>query len=171
MIKIFQKFLISGIVLFLGSLFYFSLLALNLFSFSFMSCLTFLCGLLFLYVLFSLLLKQLVTMEVIQWTGLWNTYKDEFESEKNLLGGPLVPKAAEDLKLRIIEHVRLFIPKGIILSASIFYFYWSTDNTKCHIFFFLAEYFSCVKILFKDHLEKAFWSTVPQFTGLFHYCA
>ncbi|KAI0516159.1 hypothetical protein KFK09_008831 [Dendrobium nobile] len=53
---------------------------------------------------FRLLLKQLVTMEVIQWTSLWNMYKDEFESENNLLGGPLVPKAAEDLKLRIIEH-------------------------------------------------------------------
>lgn len=52
-----------------------------------------------------LLLKQLVTMEVIQWTSLWEMYKIEFENEKNLLGGPLGEKAAEDLKLRIIEHV------------------------------------------------------------------
>lgn len=56
-----------------------------------------------------LLLKQLVTMEVIQWTALWNDYKDEFENEKNLLGGSLVEKAAEDLKQRIIEHV-LYVP-------------------------------------------------------------
>ena len=53
----------------------------------------------------SLLLKQLVTMEVIQWTGLWEMYKDEFENEKSMLGGSLGAKAAEDLKLRIIEHV------------------------------------------------------------------
>ncbi|XP_020599063.1 26S proteasome non-ATPase regulatory subunit 12 homolog A-like [Phalaenopsis equestris] len=60
---------------------------------------------------FRLLLKQLMTMEVIQWTSLWNMYKDEFESEKNLLGGPLVPKAADDLKLRIIEHNILVVSK------------------------------------------------------------
>ncbi|KAL8139316.1 hypothetical protein V2J09_005337 [Rumex salicifolius] len=53
---------------------------------------------------FKTLLKQLVTMEVIQWTALWNAFKDEFENEKNMLGGPLVEKAAEDLKQRVIEH-------------------------------------------------------------------
>ena len=51
-------------------------------------------------------MKQLVTMEVIQWTALWNAYKDEFDNEKNILGGSLGEKAAEDLKQRIIEHVR-----------------------------------------------------------------
>ncbi|KAL8478862.1 hypothetical protein ACS0TY_030662 [Phlomoides rotata] len=56
---------------------------------------------------FRLLLKQLVTMEVIQWTALWNTFKDEFEKEKNMLGGALGEKAAEDLRLRVIEHVML----------------------------------------------------------------
>lgn len=53
-------------------------------------------------------MKQLVTMEVIQWTSLWNTYKDEFENEKHMLGGPLVDKAGEDLRQRIIEHVSFF---------------------------------------------------------------
>lgn len=53
----------------------------------------------------SFLLKQLITMEVIQWTALWETYRDEFENEKVMLGGSLGDKAAEDLKLRIIEHV------------------------------------------------------------------
>ncbi|XP_047971781.1 26S proteasome non-ATPase regulatory subunit 12 homolog A-like [Salvia hispanica] len=53
---------------------------------------------------FRLLLKQLVTMEVIIWTSLWNTFKDEFENEKNMLGGSLGEKAAEDLRLRVIEH-------------------------------------------------------------------
>lgn len=44
-------------------------------------------------------------MEVIQWTSLWNTFNDEFENEKNLLGGSLGDKAKEDLRQRIIEHV------------------------------------------------------------------
>ncbi|XP_059624408.1 26S proteasome non-ATPase regulatory subunit 12 homolog A-like [Cornus florida] len=60
---------------------------------------------------FRLLLKQLITMEVIQWTALWNTFKDEFENEKNMLGGPLGDKAAEDLRLRVIEHNILVVSK------------------------------------------------------------
>ncbi|XP_008806918.2 26S proteasome non-ATPase regulatory subunit 12 homolog A-like isoform X1 [Phoenix dactylifera] len=60
---------------------------------------------------FRLLLKQLVTMEVIQWTGLWEMYKNEFENEKNMPGGSLGAKAAEDLKLRIIEHNILVVSK------------------------------------------------------------
>ncbi|XP_074280680.1 26S proteasome non-ATPase regulatory subunit 12 homolog A-like [Silene latifolia] len=53
---------------------------------------------------FKLLLKQLLTKEVILWTTLWNEFEAEFASEKNLLGGPLGEKAAEDLKQRVIEH-------------------------------------------------------------------
>ncbi|KAF2293138.1 hypothetical protein GH714_037844 [Hevea brasiliensis] len=60
---------------------------------------------------FKVLLKQLVTMEVIQWTSLWNTYNDEFDTEKDLLGGSLGDKAAEDLKQRIIEHNILVVSK------------------------------------------------------------
>ncbi|XP_022747129.1 26S proteasome non-ATPase regulatory subunit 12 homolog A-like isoform X2 [Durio zibethinus] len=60
---------------------------------------------------FRLLLKQLVTMEVIQWTSLWNSYKDEFENERNMLGGSLADKAAEDLRHRIIEHNILVVSK------------------------------------------------------------
>ncbi|XP_052195784.1 26S proteasome non-ATPase regulatory subunit 12 homolog A-like [Diospyros lotus] len=60
---------------------------------------------------FRLLLKQLVTMEVIQWTSLWNTFKDEFENEKNMLGGPLGDKAAEDLRQRVIEHNILVVSR------------------------------------------------------------
>jgi 26S proteasome regulatory subunit N5 len=56
---------------------------------------------------FRLLLKQLVTMEVIQWTNLWEFFREEYDNEKNLVGGALGAKAAEDLKLRIIEHVLL----------------------------------------------------------------
>lgn len=48
-------------------------------------------------------------MEVIQWTSLWNTFKSEFENEKNFLGGALGDKAAEDLRQRIIEHVSICI--------------------------------------------------------------
>lgn len=43
-------------------------------------------------------------MEVIQWTALWDTYKNEFDSEM-VSGNFLSEKAAEDLKQRIIEHV------------------------------------------------------------------
>ncbi|KVI11759.1 Winged helix-turn-helix transcription repressor DNA-binding domain-containing protein [Cynara cardunculus var. scolymus] len=53
---------------------------------------------------FRSLLKQLITMEVIKWTELWNTFKDEFENEKNMLGGSLGDKAGEDLRERVIEH-------------------------------------------------------------------
>lgn len=60
-------------------------------------------------------------MEVIQWTALWNTFKDEFENEKNMLGGSLGEKAAEDLRLRVIEHVILF--KTNICLYSLIYFY------------------------------------------------
>ncbi|KAK3030869.1 hypothetical protein RJ639_037326 [Escallonia herrerae] len=57
------------------------------------------------------LLKQLITMEVIQWTALWSTFKDEFENEKNMLGGSLGDKAAEDLRQRVIEHNILVVSK------------------------------------------------------------
>ncbi|EYU31117.1 hypothetical protein ABFS82_08G235700 [Erythranthe guttata] len=60
---------------------------------------------------FKLLLKQLVTMEVIQWTVLWGTFQKEFENEKNMLGGSLDEKAAESLKLRVIEHNILVVSK------------------------------------------------------------
>ncbi|XP_074587236.1 26S proteasome non-ATPase regulatory subunit 12 homolog A-like [Curcuma longa] len=53
---------------------------------------------------FYYLLRPLVTMDVIHWASLWETYKHEFEFEKYLPGGALVPRAEEDLKLRIIEH-------------------------------------------------------------------
>ncbi|GJV77551.1 26S proteasome non-ATPase regulatory subunit 12 homolog A-like protein [Tanacetum coccineum] len=60
---------------------------------------------------FRSLLKQVITMEVIQWTALWTTFKDEFENEKNMLGGSLGDKAAEDLKERVIEHNILVVSK------------------------------------------------------------
>ncbi|KAH9604917.1 hypothetical protein KSS87_018642 [Heliosperma pusillum] len=61
--------------------------------------------------MFKLLLKQLVTMEVILWTTLWNKFEVEFVNEKNLLGGPLGEKAAEDLRQRVIEHNILVVSK------------------------------------------------------------
>lgn len=63
----------------------------------------------------------MITLEVIQWTSLWDMYRDEFDSEKNLLGGSLGGKAAEDLRQRIIEHVIIFIlPSSLSNSISIF---------------------------------------------------
>lgn len=47
-------------------------------------------------------------MEVIQWTALWNLFKDEFENEKNMLGGSLGDKAEENFRERVIEHVNIF---------------------------------------------------------------
>ncbi|KAL3745160.1 hypothetical protein ACJRO7_014295 [Eucalyptus globulus] len=38
---------------------------------------------------FRLQQKQLVTMEVIQLTALWSTFRDEFENEKNMFQGAL----------------------------------------------------------------------------------
>jgi len=49
-------------------------------------------------------------MEVIQWTSLWEFYRNEYENEK-LLGGALGAKTEEDLKLRIIEHNILVVSK------------------------------------------------------------
>lgn len=66
------------------------------------------------------MLKQLVTMEVIQWTALWNAYKDEFENEKEMLGGSLGDKAAEDLKQRIIEHVCFPLSPKCCVCVSVF---------------------------------------------------
>ncbi|KAE9610255.1 putative proteasome component (PCI) domain, 26S Proteasome non-ATPase regulatory subunit 12 [Lupinus albus] len=59
---------------------------------------------------FKLLLKQIVTMEVIQWTTLWDAYKTEFENE-NISGKSLGKEAAEDLRQRIIEHNILVVSK------------------------------------------------------------
>lgn len=53
-------------------------------------------------------------MEVIQWTALWNTFNKEFDNEKNMLGGPLGDKAAEDLRQRVIEHVICHYPLNYI---------------------------------------------------------
>ena len=85
-------------------------------------------------------------MEVIQWTALWNDYKDEFENEKNLLGGSLVEKAAEDLKQRIIEHV-LYIPFTILFTSSSFVHVVIVIQ---RFFFCYLEYSRCVEILLED---------------------
>nr|GMD72760.1 26S proteasome non-ATPase regulatory subunit 12 homolog A-like [Ipomoea batatas] len=60
---------------------------------------------------YLVLLKRLITMEVIQWTVLWKTFKDEFDNETNMLGGSLGDKAAKDLRLRVIEHNILVVSK------------------------------------------------------------
>ena len=72
---------------------------------------------LFMCAIQRFLLKQVVTMEVIQWTSLWNTYKDEFENEKSMLGGSLGDKAAEDLRQRIIEHVSFPLRTGQLIGC------------------------------------------------------
>lgn len=59
-------------------------------------------------------------MEVIQWTALWGTFKDEFENEKNMLGGSLDEKAAEALKLRVIEHVLVLKLTSLVLLFYLF---------------------------------------------------
>lgn len=113
----------------------------------------------------SFMLKQLVTMEVIHWATLWETYKDEFENEKNLLGGSLVPKAAEDLKLRIIEHVCIFY---WLLSSFLTCLFYCFLELKFYFVTF-SEYFGSVKVLFKDNLKTSLWITMPQFAGLVYH--
>lgn len=46
-------------------------------------------------------------MEVIRWVSFWEEYKNEFEQENTMPGGGLGERAAEDLRQRVIEHVRL----------------------------------------------------------------
>ena len=54
-------------------------------------------------------------MEVVQWTSLWGFFKNEYETEKNLLGGALGAKAAGDLKLSITDHVLLYVWSIVIV--------------------------------------------------------
>ncbi|CAI9780966.1 unnamed protein product [Fraxinus pennsylvanica] len=51
------------------------------------------------------------SFQVVQWTALWKTFKDEFENEKNMLGSSLSEKAAEDLRLRVTDHNIIVISK------------------------------------------------------------
>ena len=113
-----------------------------------------------------LLLKQLVTMEVIQWTSLWNAFMDEFENEKNLLGGSLGDKAAEDLKQRIIEHVIYFqfsyLGTIMEISSSIYCWVWLLILLQ-HVFF--SEYPCCFKVLLQDYCEETSRVIVSQHPG------
>ncbi|GJS54077.1 retrovirus-related pol polyprotein from transposon TNT 1-94 [Tanacetum coccineum] len=49
------------------------------------------------------LLKQVITMDVIQWTALWSTFKDEFENEKNMLIGCLIDV---DFRMHLSELIQ-----------------------------------------------------------------
>ena len=84
-------------------------------------------------------------MEVIQWTSLWEFFKDEYENEKNYLGGALGDKAAEDLKLRIIEHVW---PNFLFYICLLYYACWLSIEPQ---FFLCSEYIGCLQVLFKDY--------------------
>ena len=98
-------------------------------------------------------------MEVIQWTALWNSYKDEFENEKNMLGGSLGDKAAEDLKQRIIEHVRFLADT----SQSFLLPVWRTFDL---IYYFLfSEYSCCLKVLLEDYAKENCRALVSQYPG------
>ncbi|RYQ84799.1 hypothetical protein Ahy_B10g104274 isoform A [Arachis hypogaea] len=102
---------------------------------------------------FKLLLKQLVTMEVIQWTSLWDAYKNEFENEKNL-GKSLGEKAAEDLKERIIEHV--------IISNFTFPFAKDHPSHMVGNLGCILEYYCRIKVLCKDYFEETCRAFVSQ---------
>ncbi|KAL3524649.1 hypothetical protein ACH5RR_013021, partial [Cinchona calisaya] len=79
---------------------------------------------------FRLLLKQLITMEVIQWTYLWNAFKEEFDNENNMLGCSLADKAAEDLRIRVF-----------IVTIQ--------QKNSCN-----AEPSCCLKVVFTSNLEE-----------------
>lgn len=120
-----------------------------------------------------LLLKQLVTMEVIQWTTLWDTYKSDFENEK-ASGKSLGEKAAEDLRQRIIEHVNnwchyISSHPSILLVGIVWYalcFILLFVNINMEHFCYLSEYSCCIKILCKNYIEETCRAFVPQYTGL-----
>ncbi|KAJ7536401.1 hypothetical protein O6H91_12G067900 [Diphasiastrum complanatum] len=61
--------------------------------------------------IFCTLLKQFVTMEVINWVTFWENYQNEFEQEAKLSGGSLGDKAADSLRQRVIEHNILVVSK------------------------------------------------------------
>jgi 26S proteasome regulatory subunit N5 len=86
-------------------------------------------------------------MEVIQWTKLWEFFKDEYENEKNLLGGALGTKAAEDLKLRIIEHV-LFISLSLYVYLVPFLCACQLISTSCSIqnILVVSKYYSRITL-------------------------
>ena len=104
-------------------------------------------------------------MEVVQWTSLWNAYKDEFENEKSMLGGSLGDKAAEDLRQRVIEHVsfpwRTGQLGGCCFTCQCFYHYSFAIYSLP-----FSEHSCCFKILRKDHLEETCRAVVPQYPGL-----
>lgn len=98
-------------------------------------------------------------MEVIQWISLWNTFKEEFENEKNMLGGSLGDKAAEDLRQRIIEHVVfLFILSYTQYFVLSFELLVVTYLQNCLEF---AEHPCCLKILLEDYNKESCKSVVP----------
>jgi hypothetical protein len=101
-------------------------------------------------------------MEVIQWTKLWEFFKDEYENEKNFLGGALGTKAAEDLKLRIIEHV-LFNWLALYVYLVFLPLCLSIDFQ----FLLCSEYLGCFKVLFKDHPEEDCGSSLLELAGLY----
>lgn len=113
----------------------------------------------------SHLLKQLVTMEVIQWTQLWEAYKDDFEKEANLLGGSLGPKAADDLRQRIIEHVCILILSSLPVRLLCLQILFSSIYKSPYF----AEYIGGVQILCEDYLKETCWSFVPHITGLLQF--
>ncbi|XP_039058895.1 26S proteasome non-ATPase regulatory subunit 12 homolog A-like [Hibiscus syriacus] len=49
-------------------------------------------------------LQKFAGKDIIKWTSLWNLYRSDFEDD--LLGGSLGEgdKAAQDLKIRVVEH-------------------------------------------------------------------
>jgi len=102
-------------------------------------------------------------MEVIQWTSLWDFLKDEYETEKNLLGGALGAKAAEDMKLRIIEHVLLTL--CLVNSYSYFALYLSIESDLL----LCSEYLGRVEVLFQDYPQEACGSSLLESAGLYFF--
>ncbi|RYQ84800.1 hypothetical protein Ahy_B10g104274 isoform B [Arachis hypogaea] len=131
---------------FLILFFHVILLQVSVYHFLVIECLSFM-------VCHRLLLKQLVTMEVIQWTSLWDAYKNEFENEKNL-GKSLGEKAAEDLKERIIEHV--------IISNFTFPFAKDHPSHMVGNLGCILEYYCRIKVLCKDYFEETCRAFVSQ---------
>jgi hypothetical protein len=102
-------------------------------------------------------------MEVIQWTNLWEFFKEEYEKEENLLGGALGAKASEDLKLRIIEHVL----HTLCLVYNYDYFALASCLSIESDLLLSSEYLGCVQVLCKGYPQEACRSSLPDFAGLY----
>jgi hypothetical protein len=81
---------------------------------------------------------------------LWEFFIDEYDYQKNFLGGALGVKAAGDLNLRIIEHVLLTCP-----ILHIFLILALCLSIDFQLLSSRSEHTGCLETQLKDYPEEA----------------